>query len=140
MSKGAYVLVIRLDKDSDIKVGKRPATRFPRGFYCYVGSAMNNLEARIGRHMSRDKRRRWHIDWLLEEAVIVDVRRIESPERLECRLSRDLAGLSGRVVMKGFGSSDCSCRTHLHYFKEDPSGELDRLMSVWSPERGYEDV
>ncbi len=131
MTKGTYCLVMKLDKDRNIEIGTRPHVRFPSGFYCYVGSAMNSLEKRIGRHMSRDKALHWHIDWFLEHARIVDVKRIESQDRLECGLSRDIARLSGRVIMKGFGSSDCSCETHLHYFMRDPSRELERVVRKW---------
>ena len=122
---------MKLDNNSDIKIGRRSAVTFPRGYYCYVGSAMNNLEKRINRHMSEKERFRWHIDWFLGYANIVDVKRIESDKRLECFLSRDVASLSDRVIMKGFGSSDCSCETHLHFFTKNPSRELDKLGRRW---------
>ena len=131
MSKGTYCLVMRLDNDSDIKIGSRRAVRFPRGYYCYVGSAMSNLEKRINRHMSHKKRFHWHIDWFLEYANIVDVKKIESDKRLECDLSLDIAGLSHRVIMKGLGSSDCSCETHLHFFTKNPSKQLTTLVKKW---------
>jgi len=104
---------------------------FPRGYYCYVGSAMNNLEKRINRHMSEKKRFHWHIDWFLEYANIVDVKRIESDKRLECFLSRDIASLSDGVIMKGLGSSGCSCETHLHFFTKNPSRQLNKLVKKW---------
>ena len=132
MSRGTYCLVMRLPNKSDIKIGRRSAVTFPRGYYCYVGSAMNNLEKRINRHMSKKKRFHWHIDWFLEYAEIVDVKRIESEKRLECFLSRDIASLSDRVIMKGLGSSDCSCETHLHFFAKNPSRELDKLVKKWA--------
>jgi Uri superfamily endonuclease len=131
MTKGTYCLVMKLDEDRDIEIGKRPAVNFPAGFYCYVGSAMNSLEKRICRHMSQEKRLHWHIDWFLEHARIVDVKRIESQKRMECGLSHDISKLSDETPMKGFGSSDCSCRTHLHYFRKDPSRELERLVKRW---------
>lgn len=131
MNKGTYCLVMRLDKDSIIGIGKRPPVKFPRGFYCYVGSAMNNLEKRICRHMSKDKALKWHIDWLLEHAKIMGIKKIESQKRLECELSRDVEGLSEGLIMKRFGSSDCSCETHLHYFSRNPSREIDKLVKRW---------
>lgn len=137
MSKGAYCLLMKLDVDSDIAIGRRPPARFLSGFYCYVGSAMNNLEKRIQRHMSQDKALHWHIDWFLEHARIVDVKSIESDKRLECGLSQDIARLSGRVLMRKFGSSDCSCESHLHYFRRDPSRELGGVVRKWKGLSGH---
>jgi Uri superfamily endonuclease len=131
MDKGAYCLVMRLDDEKEITVGKKPPARFPEGFYCYVGSAMNGLSKRIGRHLSREKRAHWHIDWFLEHADIVDVKRIESKRKVECGLSKDVEALSDGSPMKGFGSSDCMCRSHLHHFREDPSGILNVLVERW---------
>jgi Uri superfamily endonuclease len=137
MSKGTYCLIMRLDRSREIPIGRRPPVRFPGGFYCYVGSAMNSLERRICRHMSRDKALHWHIDWFLEHARIVDIKRIESQKRLECKLSRDVAGLADGIPMRGFGSSDCSCESHLHYFRGNPSGMIDRLVSKWKACSGH---
>ena len=83
MNKGVYYLIMKLDKAREIAVGRKGPLRFPAGFYCYVGSAMNSLEKRIARHVAREKRMHWHIDWLLEHARIVDVKRIETKRRLK---------------------------------------------------------
>ena len=131
MNKGTYCLVMKLDKDSAIKIGRRSALTFSKGYYCYVGSAMSNLDKRIDRHMSHKKRFHWHIDWFLKHADIVDVKRIESDKRLECVLSSEIASLSHGFIMKGFGSSDCPCETHLHFFKNKPSRQLDKLFQKW---------
>lgn len=131
MTKGTYCLIMKLDSPSDIRIGRRPPLRFPRGFYCYVGSALNSLEKRTGRHMSRNKRLHWHIDYFLEHARIVGIKSIESQNRLECMVSREVAGLADGVPMEGFGSSDCSCRSHLHYFRANPSGRIEGVMEKW---------
>jgi Uri superfamily endonuclease len=132
MDKGSYCLVMKLDKEKQIPIGRNPPVKFPGGFYCYVGSAMNSLEKRICRHQSRDKARHWHIDWFLEHARLVEVKRIESKNRLECGISQDVARLSESTPMKGFGSSDCQvCKAHLYHFTENPSRGLDRLVEKW---------
>ncbi len=132
MSKGAYCLVMRLKRERAIPIGRRPPVRFPGGFYCYVGSAMNSLEKRICRHSSKNKKLHWHIDWFLEHAEIVDVKSIESNKRIECGLSQDVAKLSDSIPMSGFGSSDCRvCKSHLYHFRENPSRRLDRLVRKW---------
>ena len=36
-------------------------------------------------------------------------------------------GQAAEDAVQGFGCSDCRCRTHLHYFREDPT---ERLRSI----------
>ena len=79
MTKGAYQLLIRLDRDQTITVGRIGRFRFPAGYYVYTGSAMNGIEARVRRHLSSRKRIRWHIDYLLEHARIIRYAIRESP-------------------------------------------------------------
>ena len=86
------------------------------------------MAGRIARHLRPDKRLRWHIDYLLQFARVLEVLTIETDRRLECRLSRAAARLSDEVVMPGFGASDCGCRTHLHYFRRDPRARLGVLV------------
>jgi Uri superfamily endonuclease len=59
----------------------------------------------------------WHIDYLLPHAKILAIHAFKASKEWECRLSKKLAGLEGaRVIMEGFGSSDCGCTSHLYYF------------------------
>jgi len=127
--------VISLARDTIMAVGARPPHKFPAGYYCYVGSAMNNLDKRIARHFSPEKRRRWHIDYFLDQAAITAVLTFESTRRRECALSQAVAGPADGLVMKGFGSSDCRCRTHLHYFREDPLPLLEKILQKFTPVR-----
>ncbi|MFQ5881358.1 MAG: DUF123 domain-containing protein [Candidatus Methylomirabilales bacterium] len=96
---------------------------FPTGYYAYTGSAMGGILARIARHRQKDKRIRWHIDYLLQspEAAVVLVLAFPGTRRKECRLNRRIAALPGaRVILPGFGCSDCrrGCRSHLIHFAE----------------------
>ena len=120
MKKGAYCLVIRLGDDTKIKAGRMKALTFPAGFYIYVGSAMKNPGKRIKRHLSKNKRFHWHIDWLLHHSEVIEIFRVESDTRIECEISTYIEALSHSTVSKGFGSSDCRCNTHLHFFKQKP--------------------
>lgn len=128
MSKGIYCLIIFLDKNRKIKIGKR-FCNFPRGFYCYVGSALNNLKKRIERHYRKNKKKHWHIDYFLDKSKIVDAKKIENFEK-ECSLSKEIEKFSDKIVMKGFGSSDCKCSTHLYYFYKNPSKILNKLIKT----------
>lgn len=128
MNKGTYCLIIFLDRTREIDIGRRGTAIFPEGYYCYVGSALNNLQKRIDRHYLKNKPLRWHIDYLLEEAVLLEVKTIVSGRRLECRLSREIAAYADGCIMKGFGSSDCACTTHLHFFNENPRKIVEKTI------------
>jgi sugar fermentation stimulation protein A len=127
--KGTYCLVIRMDRPRSIAVGRLGTISFRPGYYVYVGSALAGLEARIGRHLSIRKRKHWHIDYLLEHGEIAGIRRIVSPERLECIIARRVGKLSESPV-RGFGSSDCSCETHLYYFAKNPLS-IPGFEGIW---------
>ena len=110
MRSGIYVLFIRFDTPKDVTVGALGKMRF-HGDYCYVGSAMNGLDQRISRHLSKDKKIHWHIDHLTVAADGIEA--FESSSKDECGLRRK-AEASGMVpAVKGFGCSDCKCDTHL---------------------------
>ena len=121
--KGIYILNMNLSKVTVINVGRLGAIKFPRGYYLYIGSAMSGFAGRINRHLKRKKTRRWHIDYLLEavEILWVDLYETDSHED-ECRLSAAIGELPGaKIVARGFGASDCKCRTHLYWFETLPS-------------------
>ncbi|MDI6720801.1 MAG: GIY-YIG nuclease family protein [Candidatus Aenigmarchaeota archaeon] len=118
--KGSYILLISVRKDSAIRIGKLGSISFPKGFYCYVGSAMNSLENRVNRHYSKEKKLRWHIDYLLSSphVFIRNVLAFPSENRMECDISQLVKEKADRVVRK-FGSSDCRCEGHLYYFRDE---------------------
>ena len=111
--KGSYILVLNLAEDTRLTVGRLGTLEFPAGLYLYCGSALNGLEARIRRHLSRDKKLHWHIDYLSAVTPVVEVWWVVSEERWECRWAQAITGQGGEVVARGFGSSDCRCATHL---------------------------
>lgn len=114
--KGSYCLIINLNKEKTIKIGKKLGRlNFKQGYYVYVGSAMNSLFGRIERHLSDEKRLHWHIDYLLKNSEITDVIYNESTRKIECNLSKYLSTKSKGI--KDFGCSDCNCESHLYYFK-----------------------
>jgi len=117
-SRGTYALLLELEQEAVITVGRLGTFRFPAGYYVYVGSALGSggLAARLARHRRRDKKLRWHIDYVLAHARIVDVRVDDSGERLECAWACALLSVPGvQVVVPRLGSSDCTCPSHLVY-------------------------
>lgn len=114
--KGTYCLLIRLNDDSRIKVGKKGQIDFKSGYYVYVGSALNSLEGRIKRHLRNDKKLFWHVDYLLESknSQVVEVFYIDDGKKHECDVATHLSQNGSEV--NGFGCSDCNCTAHLFYF------------------------
>lgn len=118
--KGAYVLLIRLDEERTLKVGALGKICFPAGFYAYTGSSMTNLEKRVKRHFRKKKTMRWHIDYFLLEAEIVQAILFPSDKKEECEINKIVFDMNNSTtITEGFGSSDCSCETHLAYLGEN---------------------
>lgn len=115
--RGTYALVLYLPRAKTICIGRLGTFRFPRGYYIYVGSALNGLAARVARHLRRNKKKFWHIDYFLEYAHIREVWTHQGTERWECLWAHAALALPhARVVAPRFGASDCTCPTHLIYF------------------------
>lgn len=130
--KGSYTLLIEMPGDSEIEVGRLGKIKFSKGYYAYVGSALNSIESRVRRHLSRDKKKFWHIDYLLEKAEIRKIIYAQSKSRNECNIARELSkNLSSTAK---FGSSDCSCRSHLFYSKKNKEIEV-RIMEAYKENR-----
>ena len=138
--KGCYCLIIEVDEDKTIQIGKKLGKiQFKKGFYVYVGSAMNSLYTRINRHLSNDKKLHWHMDYLSKHSKIIDVIYNKSPKKIECDLSRHLSKKTEGI--KDFGCSDCKCESHLYYFKnrnEAIESVLDAYESLSMPCEFYE--
>jgi Uri superfamily endonuclease len=125
-ASGVYTLILFVSKETTVTIGRLGRQRLPRGYYSYVGSALGkgaSLKHRISRHLRKEKRRFWHIDYLLAdqnvsmEAVVAT----ETNEKMECSLNGYLKKVSGaEVPVNGFGASDCrkNCGSHLLYFPE----------------------
>lgn len=118
--RGTYLVQLHLPGDLRLEVGHLGPREFPAGHAVYVGSAMNGLAARLGRHRRGTGRPHWHLDHLRREARFVEGWPLRSALRLECELAGALAGLPGVRSVPGFGCSDCRCPSHLVLFAEDP--------------------
>ncbi|HIH88761.1 TPA: GIY-YIG nuclease family protein [Candidatus Bathyarchaeota archaeon] len=121
VTRGSYCLCINVEKDKRIKVGALGRIDFPAGRYVYVGSALNSLIPRLGRHLrtSRGEGRvtHWHIDYLLREPG-VEIGAIYATDwvvRMECEIAEKIAE-RGEAVSH-FGCSDCTCKSHLYRVK-----------------------
>lgn len=118
---GTYVLLVRLDRDINIAVRSGSRFALAAALYAYVGSARGpgGLAARLGRHFRRQKRRHWHVDYLLG---CLSETSADAPASwaicfgdslAECDLARLVAAVPGCRPVPGFGCSDCACTSHL---------------------------
>jgi Uri superfamily endonuclease len=130
--RGVYGLQIEVPMGLRLRVGSLSELSFRPGAYCYVGSAQTGLEKRIARHLQKEKKRFWHIDYLLAQAPVqvVQVYYKEAGKATECRVAQRLSGVFQAV--KGFGASDCTCLSHLLYIGSDPQAMEGILRQEWS--------
>ncbi len=125
--KGSYVLLIQLPKEQTITIGSLKALHFPGGYYAYVGSAMSGFKTRISRHLKSNKKRHWHIDYLLDKASITGIILGETIARTECTIAQALSRQFDSVP--GFGCSDCRCHSHL-FFSANESQMKSTIMAI----------
>ena len=131
--KGIYTIVMRLKNNVKCKVGSLGSVRFAGGVYVYTGSARGkgsvSIRGRIERHLGRRSRSFWHIDYLLAtngcniQAFIYS----ETTRDLECEVNRRIQEMThAAFAVRGFGSSDCACLSHLLYL---PGHRIDQALT-----------
>ncbi len=119
---GLYLLVLELTARMSVRVGAIGTIDFRPGYYVYCGSARKNLSARLARHRARNKKRRWHIDYLTSRREV----RVESASvfphdgMTECGLYSSALRPRKLEPVPGFGCSDCRCGSHLVFIGTEP--------------------
>ncbi|MCK4240438.1 MAG: GIY-YIG nuclease family protein [Candidatus Atribacteria bacterium] len=123
-AEATYVLLIDVLKDFKTVVGRLGRVSFKKGNYIYIGSAKGYLEARLRRHLKKDKKTFWHIDYLLKNRRTQISKIWVIPKSIECEIA-DVFNeeTTCELLKKGFGSSDCKCLTHLFYIKNKEQTE-----------------
>ncbi|MFQ5702182.1 MAG: DUF123 domain-containing protein [Acidobacteriota bacterium] len=120
---GTYALILRAASRRRIRIGKLGTLAVRPGSYVYVGSAYGpgGLRGRLRHHMRPAARPHWHIDYLRRCTRLDGVwLALDAPSR-----EHAWAGVFERfpermIPLLGFGSSGCSCRTHLFFFRMPP--------------------
>lgn len=115
--KGIYLLEIIVMKPCRIRIGKLGVLNFEKGRYVYIGSSQTNVEKRIARHYKSHKTKKWHIDYLLANKNVKLERAFSrtGEKQTECKIAYFLSQTEKPV--ENFGSSDCSCKSHLFRIK-----------------------
>ncbi len=105
-----------------IAVGKLGQVRFD-GKYLYIGSAggpggFQRVKRYLATATGENRRRRWHIDYLLASGALLGGWLLPGTKLSECELVGELIGLGARPAVPGFGASDSPCETHLLQVEE----------------------
>ncbi|MGY5879208.1 MAG: GIY-YIG nuclease family protein [Candidatus Thorarchaeota archaeon] len=137
--RGAYSLIIDLEKDLSFRLKSLGDLSFGKGTWVYIGSAMGNgstnLENRIKRHFRSEKTIHWHIDHLLKSnSRICAAIWAESSTHIECDIAKGIEQMKNIFKgPKGFGASDCrkKCWTHLYHSKVE-KGLEKKIQSVFT--------
>lgn len=127
-ARGGYILVAQLNTTEYLDIGKLGTVLFPRGFYSYLGSALGGFKARLNRHLAAHKRPKWHIDYLLQRASLLQIILLETAQRVECPISQVLT--TELPCIPGFGASDCQCHSHLYFAKQRHALELNIRKAI----------
>ena len=127
---GDYAVVLHLDETTTVEVGSKGMMVFPAGYYVYVGSAKANLEKRLERHKRKRKQMHWHLDYFRNVCDVIATVPIRTADDLECDLAQAVKETAD-WNMRGFGCSDCDCKSHLFGFDESRNPIHDkRFMDV----------
>jgi len=120
------VLVFQAKMPCSVTVGALGEQHFAAGYYCYVGSAHGGggLQARVARHLSIGKSKRWHMDYLRDELHAVAVWWHAGAERQEHRWVEQMPDIALGAACKGFGASDSRHATHLFFSANTPCFQL----------------
>jgi len=125
-----YLLLIHVVHREHLLIGKLGWVNFTQGYYIYVGSAKRSIQKRLLRHLKVQKKKFWHIDYLLSSLPSARIANIWiNREPCECTISQKIlqSGI-GIIIKKGFGSSDCYCLTHLFKIETADLGLFNKLM------------
>lgn len=111
---GAYRLWLRLPEAVRVPIGALGERELPAGLYAYSGSARRGIRGRVRRYLRPTGVLKWHIDHLLPHAQVVDLEALPGGGPGECALHAELLAIPGSAEpVRGFGSSDCRCGSHL---------------------------
>jgi Uri superfamily endonuclease len=130
-TSGIYTLLLFVKNETTVTVGKLGKQQFPRGYYTYTGSALGkgaSLKNRLARHLKKQKQMFWHIDYLLADknVSVKAIIAVETRKKMECDINSYLKNMfDPKILVKGFGSSDCKkkCGSHLLFFSKNVETE-----------------
>lgn len=120
---GTYALLLQLDVEGSIRIGRRQLLPLTPGWALYVGSAFGpgGMAGRLRHHRRLAARPYWHIDYLRRHAALEAVWYSYDPIHRECLWAETARALGGQAPPFRFGASDCRCGAHLSFFELRPA-------------------
>ena len=112
---GTYCIQLYCPQQAQIQVGKLGSFSFAAGYYLYIGSAFGpgGVHARLKHHCRLSLKPHWHLDYLRRYADVENAWYV-ADQRSEHRWSECLEAVEDlHIPVEAFGSSDCSCKSHL---------------------------
>ncbi|NWG08827.1 MAG: GIY-YIG nuclease family protein [Nitrososphaerales archaeon] len=134
--KGTYTLIVFVAGRINLGIGSLGTFAFEKGWHAYTGSARGpaGLLGRIRRHLKKDKKPFWHIDYLLKSrhSSIRAIVYTKVGERHECKIVKEIGEKNVKPI-KGFGASDCNkgCKSHLCYMNDDFEATLKSILDAY---------
>ena len=129
---GTYLLLFVCSNKVEISIGRLGRMVTKPGYYLYVGSAYGpgGIKARVRHHQRIASRPHWHIDYLRAVTALVDTWCVYGLRREHEWAHSLMQSEAATAPLNGFGSSDCSCVTHLFHFRRKPvKEELEKLLN-----------
>lgn len=137
-TKGNYTLIIFLKVPIYMKMARHSRLKLDKGYYAYTGSALGrgavSLGRRVARHFRKEKKKHWHIDYLLANKTVLITAVVATPSKdnKECEISSLIENIEGVTVpIPGFGASDCkhNCKSHLIRLGEN--NNLEKIAEAY---------
>jgi Uri superfamily endonuclease len=123
---GTYVMILRSEHATVLRIGRLGTFWLPSGFFLYVGSAFGGggVGARTNRHCCSQTPKMWNLDHIKAIARPVELWWTHVAEKVECPWAMALAELPGYCCpAPRCGGNDCkSCPAHLYHTNKRPSG------------------
>ena len=130
--RGTYLLLLECNNKAKLSIGKLGKIYTEPGYYLYVGSAFGpgGIQARIRHHRKTAARPHWHIDYLRSAAELMDAWCVYGSHCEHEWATGLMQNEAATMPLKGFGSSDCDCATHLFYFRRKPvKAEVEKMLN-----------
>jgi len=142
---GTYALIISSSSKEIINVGKLGKLKLQKGYYVYVGSALDpgGLKARIKYHNRLSTKPHWHIDYLKPFVKITEVWYSDDIHSNEHNWANIFINYSDAFIpLNRFGASDCKCKSHLFYLYKKPSLKKfnDLLIKIFQKHKNTKSI
>lgn len=125
--KGIYALILFLQKERTLRIGRLGVFDFPVGWYVYVGSAHGpgGVRKRTDRHRKNNisKKKKWNIDYFRSEARLCEIWFSHVAQKYEHAWARAFCKMEGAMMhAEEFGARDCYpwCPTHFLQYETRP--------------------